>query len=165
MRTFWTSIYIVAILCGSAASDLTINTSIKAGSPTTPDQAPFGTGDIGSIVRAAADVWESLIQDNVTVNIEYEWFEHPVATGLGRTNLGVNPPLISFDTDTLWFLDSTPADHSEYDPMQTDMAGALSTGKYFAATPGVAFSGFDLFSVALHELGTCWPVERSPLRG
>ncbi len=152
MRYLCKSICIFALCCGSATADLTINTTMKSGTPAAPTSGPFGTGNIGDIVRAAADVWESLIQDSTTVNLEYQWLELG-GTSVGRADLGESPPLISFDTTTTWFLDSTPTDHSEYGPMQTDMAGALSIGKHFTAVPGVASSSFDLFSVALHEIG------------
>jgi len=152
MRIFWKSICVIGLICGTATSDLTINTSMKAGSAAAPTAPPAGTGTLGAIVDAAAAHWENLIHDNVTIDIQYRWLQLDSSLGQAFVDPGDPPPIISFDIDTTWFMDSTPTDHSEYGPKQTKMIDSLSTGEYFENGMGDALS-FDLFTVALHEIG------------
>lgn len=125
-----------------------------------------GGGNVTTIFDAAADAWESAILDAWTVTIHFAW------AGLPGTTLGVHNLLaqggapnresegtIRFDNDgtTSWFLDATPAQNTEYGTLTTSSAnlggGLINTGQVYTSPSGDAVGRFDLFSVALHEIG------------
>jgi hypothetical protein len=108
------------------------------------------------IVGHAAAVWESLLLDPRQVRIEvgFKSFMSPfiVAAALGspqRAAIAFRPPG--------WFVDDTPLDASEYDTRVDTFAdlggGLIQTGMQLSASTGPASLGFDLFTVALHEIG------------
>ena len=147
MRNVWKAIGIVGLICGTANCDLTITRTELAGSATTVS----GGGTLSSVFNAAADFWEPLIHDNVTIDMQFRWLQ--LGSDLAQAEIFMNGDvIISFDSDTSWFADSTPASHSEYGPLQTNQIGGLTSGEYFTGGTGHALN-FDLFSVALHEIG------------
>ncbi len=128
----------------------------------------FGGGTLDQVMAAAAAYWESMIADNYTVRITYGW-----EAGLGSSVLGktvgsstVNNHLsdIAFAADGIaWFIDHTPpsfgepSGNLEFQPVETfqqDLGGGpINTGVAYTATSGEPAARFDLFSVALHEIG------------
>lgn len=128
--------------------------------------ASVGAGNLTTIFNAAADLWEAAIQTspNHVVTIEYGW------DLLGGGTLGVHNLLtqggspnretsarIRFDSDRNFFLDPTPLDNSEYGTYTESSAdlggGTINTGRVYSDAVGLALGNFDLFSVALHEIG------------
>jgi hypothetical protein len=117
--------------------------------------SPVTTTQLFDTVGAAAGVWESFLTDprDVSIQIGFAFFSSNVlaaATSVQAVGaIGFRP--------TGWFVDDTPLDASEYGPpTQTfaDLGGGLvNTGIEMTASTGLASSGFDLFSVALHEIG------------
>lgn len=123
-----------------------------------------GNGSLSVAVNAASDYWESYIGDNfTTVDIAYGWtnmngqflgmYDY---AGFGGTILEAQ---IQFDNSgTLpWFFDSTPTDSSEfqgYTEYKQDLGGGLMiVGEEAVALPGPAAGSYDLYTVALHEIG------------
>ena len=116
-----------------------------------PDNsAANGGGNIQSIFATAADYWEQLILDDVTVTIPFGWV--PGSSGLGAFN-GID---ISFPSEQPWFLDLTPSAHDEY----TSPASVTASLDGTSVNYGVGFTGgfgaaqgYDLLTVMLHEIG------------
>jgi hypothetical protein len=125
-----------------------------------------GGGDLVSIFNAAADCWEMTILDNHTVNLTYGWqalsggtLGVHVLTGQGGAPHRETSGVIRFDRDgsSPMFLDSTPALREEYGALQQSTqnlgGGNMVTGRWFGSAVGAAAGRFDLFSIALHEIG------------
>jgi len=139
------------------------------------------TMDLQPIMQAAEAYWEDIIEDSHTITIHYWWEDlatylavHNNITTVGGRETEAN---IRFDTITggsarLWFFDSTPTDDSEFDMTQTlyrDLTATQKTDWFNGAPPEVfeagydgtakttapasAKNGYDLLSVAIHELG------------
>lgn len=121
-----------------------------------------GGGMLQQIVETAASYWESAFSDSFTLTIEYGWFprDSSVATHRlvnqsgGREIRGS----VAFDNDlsTIWFLDPTPYDNSEYSTFTTYSAdlggGTINVGREFTGGSGAAIR-HDLLSTAIHEIG------------
>lgn len=131
----------------------------------TADAAPAsvqGGGTLDAIMQAAADYWESVFSDTHVFNIAYGWADLAGST-LGQAVQFIAPPPgpggeVRFDsTGITWFLDSTPFDASEYTTetlSQQDLGGGVvNTGWQYTGATGNAAGAFDLFSVAIHEVG------------
>lgn len=130
-----------------------------------------GTGNLTAIFNAAKSVWESKILDNHTVNINFGWqslgsgtLGVHVLTGQGGTPNRETDAVIRFDSDgsSNFFADDTPLDNSEYNTFtevntERDLNGGgtilVNEGCNFTGATGFAAGNFDLFSVALHEIG------------
>jgi hypothetical protein len=116
-----------------------------------PDNSTVnGGGNIENIFAAAADYWEQVILDDVTVTIPFGWV--PGSSGLGAFN-GID---ISFPSEQPWFLDPTPFVHEEYTSATSVTASLDGTpinyGVGFTGGFGTA-QGYDLLTVMLHEIG------------
>ena len=159
---------IVALQSATSNASLIIQRNYTAGSA--PTMA--GSGNLTSIFDAAADWWELAYHDpngdgsDFTLAIEYKW------AALSGTTLGVHSlqseggsphretsALIRFDNDgsSNWFADATPYENSEYNnyaEFGNDFGGGLlNTGRVFYGATGDAAGNYDLFTVALHEIG------------
>lgn len=125
-----------------------------------------GAGTLTSVFNAAADVWESALQDNHTVTLSFGW------QALSSGTLGVHSLLsqggspnretggfIRFDSDgtSQFYLDDTPHSHSEWTTYTVTQAnlggGTMNVGRVYTGATGLAAGRIDLFSVALHEIG------------
>jgi hypothetical protein len=125
-----------------------------------------GGGNIIDIFDAAADLWEEAILDEHTVTIDYSWSPRsgntlgtnfPNATG-GIFNR-VTESTILFDNDNTfsWFLDPTPNQNEEYldftEFTNNFGGGEVNTGRIYNTPTGDAAGRFDLFTIAVHEIG------------
>jgi hypothetical protein len=136
-----------------------------AGTGTAAPAVSGGGGNLINIFNLAADWWEAAIQDTHTLTLAYGW-----GTGLGGGTLGAHNYIagaagkqtqgqIRFNNSFNWFLDADPLDNSEFSGY-TDVAmdlggtdGPMNIGRGFSTALGDAAGRFDLFSVALHEIG------------
>ena len=169
------SLFSVVLLIGvaSQANALVITRNFVniGGAPIATDVA--GGGNLTSIFNAAADWWEASILDPFALTINFDWGPLNDLTG----TLGLHTLLtqsggretsaqIIFDNLNIaggggafaWFMDATPFDDSEYSTFTTftqDLGSGLQTniGREYTGASGAAVGNFDLFSVALHEIG------------
>jgi hypothetical protein len=126
----------------------------------------FGGGALPDIFRAAADVWESVILDEHTLALDFGWYSlaSPLLGGFKSGQYIQEGPLrvksgsIAFTNNTSldrsWYLDSTPLVNEEVFSLitaRTDFgAGLINSRRLYTGF----FSGnYDLFSVAIHEIG------------
>ncbi|MCA9266043.1 MAG: hypothetical protein KDA60_19420, partial [Planctomycetales bacterium] len=166
----------------SPALAITINVNFDSDRSDAPAFDPAGT-QLSSIMNAAANYWEDLIEDSWTLDIDFFW-DNLSDTTIGlhenRGNSGgrEDEARISFDTiapdgtTRLWFFDPTPTVHGEYDMTQAilqdytfeqmrdmydsdppDLLEVNFHGAANAGAPAAAINGLDLLSVALHEMG------------
>jgi hypothetical protein len=125
-----------------------------------------GAGSLVSLFNAAADRWEDSILDTHVVTISFGWAAR--SGGLQASHLTVGQGgapnretsgLILFDNDgsSAFFMDATPFDNSEFasfTSLSRDLGGGMmNTGLLFASATGFAADRFDLYSIALHEIG------------
>jgi hypothetical protein len=181
VRSFVCGFYLALNLLLAATTSVqavTINLTydILGSTPHTND--PNGI-QLMSVVTAAADIWEDLIQDPWPVNITIRWADLSDTNGtLGlQTNTGTlaGRPVtasVGFDTvingaDRAWYYDATPLVHDEYNLQQTvfsvtptGFTGSTQnvmevgyTGSALASQPAVVQNNWDLLTVALHEIG------------
>lgn len=126
-----------------------------------------GAGNLVAIFNAAASLWEAAFPNvNHTVTLDFGW------QGLSGGTLGVHvltaqggvpnretAGYIRFDSDgsSVLFLDPTPLDNSEYTTFtqssQNLGGGLINTGRVYTGAAGAALGAYDLFSIALHEIG------------
>jgi len=163
LGAFLTCIILFCTTISSANAGLIINTNFTGGANA---GNAVGTGNLVSIFNTAADVWESLIQDDHTLNINFSW------AALGGGTLGVHnltgqggspnretSANIRFDNDgtSIFYMDDTPLDNSEWATetlSNADLGGGnINIGRVFSGATGFAANGYDLYSVALHEIG------------
>lgn len=123
------------------------------------------TGTLTSIMSAAKQVWEAAYADPHTVTITYSWDSlsggtlgvHSLGTQGGTPNRETAGTLRFDNSGTTWFADSTPFANSEYSTYTESTAdfggGTMNTGRVFTGASGLASGAFDLFSVAMHEVG------------
>ena len=144
-----------------------------------PAEDPTGARLVG-ITRMAADYFESIIQDPGTFDINLQWHDRSdgfLAVAF-RNIAGTRG--ISFDQDRDWFIDDDgpgATEHSEFDIgfldnrqlifqeaasteqsswFRGDVPGSLEYslfGLSNGSDPDASSADFDLFTVALHELG------------
>ena len=153
-----------AVSATSPAQALTIRRNFIGGNP-----APraVGGGNIVDVFNAAADYWEAAIQDDYTLTLNYAWealSDRSLAT-YSTQRRNVSAPfrnvegLIRFDNDASydWFVDPTPRESSEYLDFSTatrDLGnGDMNIERRWLSPTGDAVGRFDLFNVALHEIG------------
>lgn len=168
----------ITLLTQSSALALTINRNFLP--PGTPIPIPLpglftgeaseniaGGGNLVDIFNEAADLWERAIQDDHTIDIFFGWLNLQEvdlgdAIGVGPTFESEFPPNVSVigfnnDSSVPWFLDSTPEENSEYqtftETTQDLGAGEINIGRIFSEPTDDAINRFDLFSLALHEIG------------
>ncbi len=166
----------------SQASGLTINLNFNAGATDQfiDPFGVNRTNELHAVMQAAADIWEDIIETNFTLDINYWWDDldpgnlgvHSLVSQSGGRETEGN---IRFDTQDggarRWFFDTTPFDDNEFNMQQTlwrDLTGTQQanwfngtahdtfevgyTGAALASAPADARFGFDLLSVALHEI-------------
>ena len=133
-----------------------------------------GGGNLQAVFSAAADYWESAIQDTHTVTIHFGWHSFGGGTLASHRLLaqGGSPnretrALIRFDNDssTNWFTDLTPFDNSEYTTFTEYNGnlggGTMNIGREYTGATGFAVSRHDLMSVALHEVAHALGMSRA----
>jgi len=167
----------VLALAVSSVSALTIvQTFINVGDDFplvgTGTEAPTtsaGGGNLTDIFNTAADWWEAVILDEHTLTLSFGWVSDLNGTTLATHNYIAGDDVtgrqtegqIRFSNTFNWFLDLTPLDNSEFSDcteVATDLGGtdgAMNTGRRCStAVAGSDAEGrFDLFSVAVHEIG------------
>ncbi len=155
---------IIALTAASPAQALTIVRNFVGGNPA-PKIA--GGGNIVDVFNAAADSWEAAIQDDYTLILNYAWEARRDGSLASYANQGSdrNPPfrntegLILFNNDDSyrWFLDSSPWESSEYQTFSTSTQdlgqGDINVERRWTSPSGDAVGRFDLYNVALHEIG------------
>ncbi len=131
--------------------------------------AVAGSGTLSDIFNAAADRWEATIVADRTVDMFYTWQNRSggmLGSALSQTSSGARAPHTAYirfdntdigDTGRSWFMDSSPNENSEFTTFTSysqDLgAGELNAGRVFTGGTGDAAGNFDLFTVALHEIG------------
>ncbi|MEM9043297.1 MAG: matrixin family metalloprotease [Pseudomonadota bacterium] len=146
----------------------TVSNSSQSATASGQPGSARGGGNIQSVFNAAARYWERIFPGSGdTLEVDFG-FSNEASLGSatqfatrtfsevqGETRQGT----IRFDaTGPLWFLDATPLESSEFPTDRTINAdlggGEINTGREFGAASGSDAAGaFDLFSVALHEIG------------
>ena len=124
----------------------------------------IGKGNLVQIFNAAADIWEQAIKDDHTVTIQFGWSPLPLGGGIhnvvsqsGLPNR-VTEAIVYFDNNgsTVWFLDSTPHEHSEYPTLvecHTDTKkGRVNSGRVLLGDISSP-RALDLLTIAKHEIG------------
>ena len=145
-----------------------------------PAYDPDGSA-LTSLLESAVSYYEDIFKETHTLTIRYWWEDLPsgvlgVHQGTfhdGQRELRAN---LRFDTteadgdDRRWYFDPTPFDHSEFDVRQTLVSDLSNPSTHFngdppdtfevgyrgvatTSAPSLARSGFDLLTVALHEIG------------
>lgn len=173
MRFYKVAVGVVAFAAVSQSQAITIlstfvsnGNALPVGGNAGPAGSLVGGGSLTSVFEAAADYWETLIGDDFTVHITYGW------QALGGGTLGLHNLLtqggapnreltgqIRFDNTggSPWFADANPLDNSEYNTYNESFSnlggGSMNVGRNFTDATGNAAGRFDLFSVALHEIG------------
>lgn len=175
-RTPWQvtlSTSLLILLTSSSAQALTlVRNFVSAGesfgsrnwSGSTASTNSQGGGTLLNIFNAAADTWERAILDDHTVTLNFGWGDTGSALGLhgamrrnpfsGR----ITESAIMFDNSQYsWFLDATPETATEYGTLsesELDLGGGtINVGRVYRNPLTPAAQHFDLFSVALHEIG------------
>ena len=123
-----------------------------------------GGGNLVEAFNAAADIWEIAIRDDHTVTIQFGWSPVPIGSGIHNIRFQsgfpnrVTEAIVYFDNDgsTMWFLDPTPQEHSEYPTIVECYAdlgeGRISSGQVLS-TGMESISALDLLTIAKHEIG------------
>jgi len=171
MRIFRVFACCLAIsLCSTQVrADLTI---LLNGDNSGRPSSAVGAGNLSDVMRAAADYWEFVYAPDTsiggfTLSINYGW------GGLGGGTIGLHqlnsqvtfPPhretmgTLTFDNSSpvTWFVDATPMDNSEYTTFNEttgDLGGGeMVLARYFTGANGNAAGNWDLYTVAMHEIG------------
>ncbi len=153
-----------------SVSSVTVgNTFASGASATTSPANARGGGTLAAVFNTAVSDWETAIPSSGSLSIEFGWVALTHNDVLAATFIPSSkssyhyPPNyagIEFNSASSvrwsWFLDPTPTDNSEYSAFTPSSAnldgGTVNTGRVFTGTSGAA-SGFDLLTVALHEIG------------
>lgn len=148
-----------ALTASRPASAITINRLFIGG--TTP-VTTAGGGTLSDVFDAAADLWESAIADPHVFTVSFRWGvlagDLAQASQLAAPQPGSGGSIV-FDNDgsTSWFVDPTPTLAEEwlsFLEFEADLGGGtLNTGRVHTGATGDAAGRFDLFSVAVHEIG------------
>jgi len=161
----WIAAVVAAVALGTAGRAEAISITLTAAS--SPRWvAEWGTplGDetaLLAVVQAAADTWSAALGDSREFNIEVG-FTNRLFGGAdaAEERINFNDPtstMIAFAIDESWFIDPTPFDNSEYASESLTSAdlggGVINTGHQYLGGSGAAASSYDLFSIALHEMG------------
>lgn len=168
---------LVVLATAGAAQALTIDTrfvspgglipsvGIATGAPSTA----VGGGNLLSLVRAAADAWESLIPDNHHFTLTFGWFDTSLKSNAayhvpGGSGGWPSRPIsgsIAFnssETNSLgMFLDPTPSLNEEFRFDQRTFAnlgaGPIETSLQFVGVTAESSRTIDLYTTAMHEIG------------
>lgn len=152
----------VVAMSSLGAAQLTIVRNFTGG--TAPTNTAGG-GDLVTIFNRACDWWEIVLKDTHTVTLNYGWGPRggSILASHSLVSQGGTPHRetagnITFDNDgsSVWFMDPTPDDNSEYTTYTEttgSFPGAINNQRRFTGATGDASGRFDLFSVALHEIG------------
>ena len=133
----------------------------------TPFANSYGGGNLSSIMRTAADMWQSATSSYIgTLAIDYGYAViQPMAQHqlLQQANGHETKGRILFDSNFLFtaYMDATPATATEfvgYKERSADFgAGAVNDGRVYGQfvdnLAGAPDTVFDVLSVALHEIG------------
>lgn len=162
----------LAALAGGGATFATaaLALEIKAtfidtfGAPPSPGEA-VGSGQLRTIVEAAATVWSNAIPGNRQVQLFYGWHDltalNPAAPPSANTGSIVGYDF-AFNNNREgrrpWYLDPTPLVNEEFatpEIFYKDLGGGpVNVGRALEARNGsLAANAKDLFSTALHEIG------------
>ena len=127
-----------------------------------------GGGDLATIVRAAADVWESLIADEHTLTLSFGWYDttgvsnsafHAPGQSGGTPQRQITGSLAFNNADDAYamFLDPTPHVGEEFALIERAFgdygSGPIEDTRRFGALSDDARGRNDLFTAALHEIG------------
>lgn len=124
----------------------------------------IGEGNLVEVFHAAADTWEKAIKDDHTVTIQFGWSPLPLGGGVHYVRSQSGPPnrvteaIVYFDNNgsTLWFLDATPLEHSEYPTLvecyTETKKGRVNSGRVLSGDIGSP-RALDLLTIAKHEIG------------
>ncbi|NJN31924.1 MAG: hypothetical protein HC824_17000 [Synechococcales cyanobacterium RM1_1_8] len=148
----------------SPAQALTLVRNFVGGAP--PSDLSGG-GNLVEVFNAAADYWEAAILDDYSLTLDYGWTPRSGNILASYSPLGhqeedpfrATQGLIGFDNDGsfAWFADSTPREASEYQNFSTARSdyggGELNDRRLWHQATGDAAGRYDLFTVALHEIG------------
>ncbi len=132
--------------------------------------------NLGNMMQAAANYWESIILDNHDVTVTYGYFDLPPSVhGLAEVTANdgqrATAGNVAFDIETNsagdWFFDPTPTNHSEFSMHQVlhrDLT-PVASGLYYNGSPNDVLEvgywgnyvgpdqGRDALTTAVHELG------------
>lgn len=132
-------------------------------------ESAVGGGDIASIARAAADVWESLIPDDHHLTLNVGWYDTSAVSNAGyhvgvaaggwptRQTVGSiafnSSPNNAFEI----FLDPTPQAGEEFRfnnrSFQNFGGGEIEVARHYRAYESLALGRIDIYTTALHEIG------------
>ena len=134
------------------------------GAPPAPSDL-VGGGDLGEIVRVAADAWEDVFKNtagNWDITIDYRWDDRQ-QLGIGKmSDQGGNPVRITRGKIQFanrppnpWYADPNPRDSSEYKTFSSYLLPdiPLNRGRVFSDATGDAANHWDLLTIAAHEIG------------
>lgn len=128
-----------------------------------------GGGSLQATVRAAADAWEALIDDDFTLSLDYGWFPTLPISGtafhqgvaVGGSPLREMRGSLAFNSDNAggakFFLDPTPTDREEFSFSQEAFndfgGGPIETRREYVGATADIVGAHDIYSTALHEIG------------
>ena len=132
-----------------------------------PPQLLTGAGSLQTVFRAAADYWERVIRDDFSVTVNFGWYPTapitPIAFHQGIAEAGAPERQvegsIAFSNDGFlpFYLDPSPAEHSEFGPQAMALAdwggGPINVLREFPPVDAEVVSSIDMLSTAIHELG------------
>lgn len=138
------------------------------GEAAAPPTNSEGGGDLATIVRAAADAWESLIADDHTLTISFGWYPtgtlsnsafHVSGASGGQPTREIAGSIV-FNNGSggfPMFLDPTPNTSEEFILSTRTFSdygsGLIEDARWFQATDEAAKANNDLFTAAIHEIG------------
>lgn len=163
--------FLGCLFCALAipADGLNFNFTYNAALSTPPANLPDPAGAIlMAAMEDAADVWEDIILDNWTINVELRW-QVPVINGVPNNNFSGqmqqfqghpdnanNDPaeqnnrtvwtFIRMNPNRNWWIDPTPTNNSEFNLGQTlyrDLSNAQQTGWYAGNVPDLLEVGYQ----------------------
>lgn len=125
-----------------------------------------GGGTLQGVFNSAASYWESLINDDHTLVLDYGWIARDSYAGHRQVLADASPyhreiyGLLAFDNDesTVWFADSTPNLQEEYisfleEDRDLGSGTPISVGYVFGNAQGDAAGRIDLWTSMVHEIG------------
>ena len=159
---FFFSLIFALVFASIELSAMTIETHFIGG---TAPLNTSGDGNLSDIVNAAARVWESIYDDQITLILYYGWEDNmedvATHTALEMTTDGRREVagVLKFNSNgsVQFFLDATPDTNEEYQQFDEEYqelgGGYVNVARILSRPRGEAAGYLDLFSVALHEIG------------
>ncbi len=140
-------LFVICLFTSSTSQALTINLNPTSTSTPGPNQF-IGSGNLDSVMAAAAHYWEGIVSDNKSITVDYEW-ENSSSTG----NYSPTRNKIVFGNQLQnWYIDGTPDLNEEFSIIARSSknfgAGDLVYERYLGGG-----TGRDLYTNALHEIG------------